>query len=160
GDLHAHRMHDRPLGRRLRLPVPRLVVRRDGRGDERPRAQAAAALHGRALGRARRRLRERRREVIMRRAALLVIAALLAAGCPHAGGGGGAAPAAPPGEVPAFPFPAHLSQEQISSGAVRFADAFLFGDALFSAAFNSLDGAGALRLPDGTTLTSRFSRVP
>jgi len=94
-----------------------------------------------------------------RLAAPIFLAAALA-GCPHGGGASGDDPLNPPGDQPAFPFVEHMDQARITSGLVRFDEAFLFGDELFGTAFNALDGAGALALPDGTTLTSRFSRVP
>ncbi|MBI4586054.1 MAG: hypothetical protein HY717_18755 [Planctomycetes bacterium] len=80
-------------------------------------------------------------------------------GCKH-GGGNGADPNNPPGDQPAFPFLSHVDQAAITSGVIPFQALFSFGDELFEAKFNSLDGVGALQLPDGTPLPSRFSRVP
>jgi hypothetical protein len=79
--------------------------------------------------------------------------------CAH-GGGEGADPTVPPGDTPAFPFIAHMQQARINAGSVRFEELFSFGDALFSTAFNGMDGSGALLLPDGTALPGRFSRIP
>ena len=85
--------------------------------------------------------------------------------CKHGGSGkpsSGVAPAgpAPPGDQPAFPFAEHVDQSEINSGAVAFHEAFALGDALFETQFNTLDGVGALRLPDGTAFPARFSRLP
>ncbi len=92
--------------------------------------------------------------------------ALVVAGCKGGTDGPGAtsldppAEPDPPGDVPAFPFVAHVDQVRITSGAILFDELFVLGDEFFEAEFNSLDGAGALLLPDGTPLPSRFSRVP
>ncbi len=90
---------------------------------------------------------------------VVILLVTCAVACEH-GGGSGPDPAFPPGDQPAFPFPAHVDQEDLASGRIPFAEAFLLGDVLFETEFNGLDGVGALALPDGTTLTSRFSRVP
>ncbi|MEM7232191.1 MAG: di-heme oxidoredictase family protein [Planctomycetota bacterium] len=66
----------------------------------------------------------------------------------------------PPGDVPAFPFVDHLEQSSITAGDVQFEELFVFGDELFEAEFNALDGVGVARLPDGCDLPARFSRVP
>lgn len=66
----------------------------------------------------------------------------------------------PPGDQPAFPFIEHVDQANITSGAILFDELFVLGDELFETRFNSLDGSGALRLPDMTPLPSRFSRIP
>ena len=66
----------------------------------------------------------------------------------------------PPGDQPAFPFIEHVDQSNITSGAILFDELFVLGDELFAARFNSLDGSGALRLPDMSPLPSRFSRIP
>jgi len=66
----------------------------------------------------------------------------------------------PPGDVPAFPFVAHVDQHDIARGAIRFAELFVLGDELFETQFNALDGVGIGRLPDGTPFPQRFSRVP
>ncbi len=103
--------------------------------------------------------------------ALLVAASLWAgsSGCGgggHSGAGGATtsidAPAGPepPGDQPGFPFAEHLNQSQITAGDVRFRELFVIGDELFEARFNTLDGVGALQLPDGTALPGRFSRSP
>ena len=65
-----------------------------------------------------------------------------------------------PGDQPAFPFLEHVKQTDVRDGAFSFAQLFRLGDDLFEAQFTALDGAGALELPDGTPLPSRFSRVP
>ena len=124
------------------------------------RSRSSSLLHGSAFAN-------------IRNACLVVIGALLlgvvSGGC-GGRGSSGTAPGAtsidppaepdPPGEFPAFPFESHLSQVAINSGDVRFGELFLIGDELFEAPFNALDGVGALRLPDGGPLPSRFSRVP
>ena len=66
----------------------------------------------------------------------------------------------PVGEVPAFPLVDHVDQRNITDGRIAFEELFTLGDELFEAAFTALDGAGAERLPDGTPLPTRFSRVP
>lgn len=66
----------------------------------------------------------------------------------------------PPGDQPAFPLLDHLEQEEITEGAFSFSQLFRIGDDLFEAAFTTLDGVGALALPDGTALVTRFSRLP
>ncbi len=90
---------------------------------------------------------------------LLPFLLLLAAGCEH-GGGGGPDPLDPPGDQPAFPFPRHVDQRDIASGKIQFAELFALGDELFEVKFNALDGVGARALPDGTTLSARFTRFP
>lgn len=89
----------------------------------------------------------------------LIVGALALAGCEH-GGESGPDPLAPPGDQPGFPLLAHVSQARIARGEIPFGRLFTLGDELFEAQYTALDGAGALALPDGTTLTSRFSRVP
>ena len=66
----------------------------------------------------------------------------------------------PPGDQPGFPFAEHLNQFRITAGDIRFRELFVIGDELFEARFNTLDGVGALQLPDGTALPGRFSRAP
>jgi hypothetical protein len=66
----------------------------------------------------------------------------------------------PPGEAPAFPFVDHVDQAAIAGGRIGFRELFVLGDEIFGAAFNSLDGVGALRLPEGGALPGRFSRLP
>ncbi len=66
----------------------------------------------------------------------------------------------PAGEQPGFPLAEHVDQSLINLGAFPFPDLFFAGDELFEAEYNSLDGVGVLRLPDGTGLPGRFSRVP
>ncbi len=92
-------------------------------------------------------------------AAASCAATLPLAGCEH-GGGGGPDPGVPPGDQPAFPLLDHVDQALVTAGAVPFPTLFAFGDELFEAPFNSLDGAGALALPNGDPLPGRFSRVP
>jgi hypothetical protein len=100
---------------------------------------------------------------------LAALAALASSGCGGSGSGGGGSsatsidpPAGPeaPGDQPAFPFAEHLDQEEVTAGRVRFSELFVIGDELFETQFGALDGAGALALPDGSALPSRFSRVP
>lgn len=101
----------------------------------------------------------------------LVLGAVLAQltlGCGGGGSSGGSSVTSldpppepePPGEVPASPFTGHVDQARIRSGAMRFRELFIIGDELFETAFNSLDGVGALRLPDSTAHPTRFSRSP
>ena len=66
----------------------------------------------------------------------------------------------PPGEVPGFPFVDHLDQANVTNGFVLFEELFIIGDELFEVPFTGLDGSGAQRLPDGSPLVTRFSRVP
>lgn len=66
----------------------------------------------------------------------------------------------PPGEVPAFPFVEHLDQESVTDGTVLFDELFVVGDEIFEVPFNGFDGVGVQRLPDGSPLPQRFSRVP
>ncbi len=70
------------------------------------------------------------------------------------------AEADPPGDIPAFPFVAHVDQEDITDGKILFDELFVLGDEMFEAEFNGIDGVGVARLPDGTFLDSQFSRVP
>jgi len=60
---------------------------------------------------------------------------------------------------PAFPLPAHLETEDLVSGAMSFDQIFEAGAELFHTRFNSEDGIGALRLPDGSPFM-RFSPLP
>jgi len=53
-----------------------------------------------------------------------------------------------------------MEQEEITEGEFSFSQLFRIGDELFEAAFTTLDGVGALALPDGTALATRFSRLP
>jgi hypothetical protein len=98
------------------------------------------------------------------RALGLVLAALCAASCKHGAGGSSSTvnppPASLPGDQPAFPFAEHVDQARINSGAINFQQLFGLGDVLFETQFNELDGVGALMLPDGTELSTRFSRSP
>ncbi len=98
---------------------------------------------------------------------LAALTAVLASGCGNGSEATGLPAIAPPagepepvGDVPAFPFVSHLDQREITSGRVRFDELFTIGDELFEASFTGLDGSGVLRLPDGTALPRRFSRVP
>jgi cytochrome c peroxidase len=103
--------------------------------------------------------------VIARFALPLLLLPLLAAGCGQETRGGNrffppASDDALPGDQPGFPLVDHVDQAMITRGEILFEELFELGDALFEARFNALDGAGALALPDGTPLPSRFSRVP
>jgi hypothetical protein len=73
------------------------------------------------------------------------------------------AKAAPPAidlsEGPAFPLDGHLESEDVAAGALGFQQVFDAGDKLFHSAFTGRQGAGVLRLPDGTPLP-RFSVSP
>jgi len=80
-------------------------------------------------------------------------------GCGNGGGNGSPGPALA-GDQPAFPFRKHVDQRQITSGRIDFTRLFDLGDRLFEVQYNALDGVGALRLPDGTPLSTRFSRLP
>lgn len=66
----------------------------------------------------------------------------------------------PPGEVPAFPFVAHVDQGDVTSGKILFDELFILGDELFEVEYSTLDGSGALRLPNGCDFPERFSRIP
>ncbi len=99
----------------------------------------------------------------------LSFAIIALAGCKGEGGSSGgtettsldpAAEPEPPGDQPAFPFIDHVDQARITRGAIGFDELFVLGDELFETKFNALDGVGALRLPDDTSLPARFSRVP
>ena len=70
------------------------------------------------------------------------------------------AEADPPGDIAAFPFIDHVDQANITGGRILFNELFTLGDELFEAEFNTLDGVGIQRLPDGTEFLSRFSRIP
>ncbi len=105
----------------------------------------------------------------LRRFGAAVMLAIAIAGCHGSGSSGGGSEATsldppagpePVGDLPAFPFVEHLDQSRVASGEVLFQELFVIGDSLFETAFNAQDGAGALRLPDGTPLAGRFSRVP
>lgn len=90
---------------------------------------------------------------------LLLAIAAGTSGCKKSGSSGASA-LAPPGDQPAFPFLEHVDQRDITRSRLGFAEVFLQGDELFAVAFNALDGVGALALPDGSPLASRFSRLP
>ncbi len=105
----------------------------------------------------------------LRRYGAVWVLAIALAGCNGSGSSGGGSEATsldppagpePIGDQPAFPFVSHLDQSRVASGEVLFQELFVIGDSLFETQFNGQDGAGALRLPDGTALPGRFSRVP
>jgi cytochrome c peroxidase len=100
---------------------------------------------------------------------LTLVGAAFLAGCEGSGSSGGGtavtsldppAEPEPPGDQPAFPFIAHVSQANIAARRILFDELFVLGDELFEAAFNTLDGSGILRLPDLTAMPARYSRVP
>ena len=100
---------------------------------------------------------------------VLLMAGLLLQSCKGGSGGGGSSaatvldpPVEPelPGDQPAFPLLDHVDQADVRDGTFNFAQLFRIGDDLFEAQFTTLDGVGALSLPDGTPLPTRFSRVP
>jgi hypothetical protein len=99
---------------------------------------------------------------LLQRAPWLLVAPALA-GLVSCGGDSSsrlAGGAVPPGDQSGFPATGHVEQRRITRGALSFREVFNLGDELFESVFTALDGAGALRLPDGTPLPSRFSRVP
>jgi mono/diheme cytochrome c family protein len=60
---------------------------------------------------------------------------------------------------PAFPLDAHLESKDLAAGNMTFDEIFEAGGDLFTEAYNGLDGVGAFRLPDGSTI-HRFSAFP
>jgi hypothetical protein len=62
-------------------------------------------------------------------------------------------------EVGAFPLDAHLESKDLAAGTEDFEKVYEAGAKLFYTAFNSLDGVGALKLPDGSDIM-RFSALP
>lgn len=92
---------------------------------------------------------------------VLCVAILALSSCDSGTQGGPFLPPPPvPGEEAAFPFPEHVDQFQIRDGLLNFDILFDQGDELFEVRYNAFDGIGILKLPDGTPLPGRFSRIP
>jgi hypothetical protein len=71
----------------------------------------------------------------------------------------GAKPSIDLAEKGAFPLPAHLEAADIAAGKYSFEQLFEFGDDLFHAAFNGMDGVGVASLANGARI-NRFALTP
>jgi len=60
---------------------------------------------------------------------------------------------------PAFPLEGHLESEELAAGSMTFDELMEAGGDLFHTPYNSHDGVGAARLPDGSAI-ARFSIFP